>query len=95
MTENSNTSSEIEDGDGPFKDTELGDQISSSLYKLEHISDHHVKERRNHFRSTNNFVAIISALILIIAGLNLYNLYYFYDDTMEIIKSVSLMVIWK
>lgn len=89
MTEKSKSSAEIEDIYVQFKDSDLGEQISSSLYKLEHISDHHVKERRHHFRMTNIFVGIMTGLILMIAGLNLYNLYYFYGDTMVIIDSVN------
>jgi len=67
----------------------IGILVSSSLYKLEHISDHHVKERRRSFRITNIFVGIISALIFLIAVVNLYNIYYFYDETMNIINMTS------
>ena len=69
--------------------TELGSLISSSLYKLEHISNHHVKERRRHFRITNIFVMVFSTLILIIAAFNLYYIYDFYDETRNIVKTVS------
>ncbi|MCU7837261.1 MAG: hypothetical protein KZQ83_18710 [gamma proteobacterium symbiont of Taylorina sp.] len=65
----------------------IGILISSSLYKLEHISDHHVRERRRSFRITNIFVGVVSALIFLIAVVNLYNIYYFYDETMSIINT--------
>ncbi len=89
MTEHSKTENLDGKDNGNFKDSDLADQISSSLHKLEFISDHHVKERRNHFRKTNVFVFVISGLILVIAVLNLYNMYYFYNDSMAIINTVN------
>jgi|GEM_PF-3115837 len=71
-----------------LKNTELGLLVSSCLFRLEHISDHHVKERRRHFRVTNMIVAIISSLILIIAVFNLYYIYDFYKETMHIIQNI-------
>jgi len=70
-----------------LKNTELGLQVSSTLKKLEYISDHHVKERRKHFRLTNVFVKIISSLLLLIGLVNIYYLFVFYQSTMSIIKT--------
>ena len=72
-----------------LSEQKIGALISSCLYKLEYISDHHVKERRRHFRITNIFIVIVSALILIIAASNLYNLLDFYDETNLILNSVN------
>lgn len=69
-------------------DQKLGALITSSLYKLEYISNHHVKERRRNFRITNIFVMVISALIFIIAVANLYNLNGFYNETTAIVDTV-------
>ena len=74
-----------------LKDSDLGLLVSSTLHKLEHISDHHVKERRHHFRITNIYVGIISALILIIAVFNLYYIYDFYKETMNIINTIHAL----
>jgi hypothetical protein len=67
----------------------LNGQLSASLYRLEHISDHHLKERRHHFRITNIFVWVISSCILVIAGLNIYHLYSFYKESIVIIDTVD------
>jgi len=84
MTDVNNENS-AEDG---LRDQKLGALISSSLYKLEYISDHHVKERRKSFRITNIFVMVVSAFIFIIAAANLYNLNGFYDETLIIVDTV-------
>ncbi|MBF0265271.1 MAG: methyl-accepting chemotaxis protein [Gammaproteobacteria bacterium] len=70
-----------------FKNTELGLQVSSTLRKLEYISDHHVKERRKHFIITNIFVKIVSGFLLIIGLVNIYYLFDFYQSTMNIIET--------
>jgi GTP1/Obg family GTP-binding protein len=70
-----------------LQDSELGFLVSSTLHKLEHISDHHVTERRKGFRITNIMVIIVSILLFLIATINMYYLYYFYDDTIRIIKT--------
>lgn len=94
MTDNSKSNSSNAHTSGKSKEEDslinsgIGILVSSSLYKLEHISDLHVKERRRHFRITNIFVWIVSVLIFLIAVFNLYNIYYFYDETMEIIDTI-------
>jgi len=70
-----------------LKDSELGFLVSSTLHKLEHISDHHVKERRKHFRITNLVVYIVSVLLLLIAVVNMFYLYDFYTNTIRIINT--------
>jgi len=87
MTDNLEQKPNLEEMDN-LKNTELGFLVSSCLYRLEHISDHHVKERRRHFRITNIIVAIISAFILIIAVFNLYYIYDFYKETMNIVTTI-------
>ena len=71
-----------------LKESDLGILVSSTLHKLETISDHHVKERRKNFRITNVLVFIVSALLLIIGVINMYYLYGFYQSTMRIINTV-------
>lgn len=83
-----NTESTVESVTDKLKDTDLGLLISSCLYKLEHISDHHVQERRRNFRVTNLIVGVISAFILIIAVFNLYYIYDFYMETMKIVNNI-------
>lgn len=65
--------------------TELGFVVASTLHKLEHVSNFHVKERRKHFRITNIIVIGISLLLFFIALVNVFFLYDFYKSTMKII----------
>jgi len=77
----------IAEKDDALKGSDLGLLVSSTLHKLEHISDHHVKERRGHFRVTNTIVIIVSVLLLLIACINMYYLYHFYIDSKRIIDT--------
>jgi len=74
-----------------LKNSPLGFLVSSTLHKLEHISDHHVKERRKHFRITNFIVYIVSALLVIIGIINMFYLYDFYNNTMRIIATTHAL----
>ncbi|MFK5893222.1 MAG: hypothetical protein QM504_08385 [Pseudomonadota bacterium] len=74
-----------------LKNSQLGFLVSSTLHKLEHVSDHHVQERRKHFRVTNFFVFIVSALLMIIAIVNMFYLYGFYQNTLRIIKTTHAL----
>jgi len=74
-----------------LKNSQLGFLVSSTLHKLEHISDHHVKERRKHFRITNFIVYIVSALLVIIGIINMFYLYDFYNNTMRIITTTHAL----
>ncbi len=77
--------------DDALKNSQLGFLVSSTLHKLEHISDHHVSERRKGFRITNMLVMIVSGCLLLIAIVNMYYLYNFYNDTMRIIKTTHTL----
>ncbi len=72
-----------------LRDQKIGSIVSSSLYKLEHISNHHVKERRKSYRITNLFVITVAIFILMIAVANLYNLHGFYNETIVIVDTVN------
>ncbi|MFK5986818.1 MAG: hypothetical protein QM479_15535 [Pseudomonadota bacterium] len=77
--------------DDALQNSELGFLVSATLHKLEHISDHHVKERRKHFRITNLVVSIVSGLLFLIAVANMYYLYDFYNNTMRIISTTHTL----